>query len=721
MARSLSEHESKNLLADFGIDVPAEHLVATADEACAAARDLNQDVALKLCGAGIAHKTERNLVRLGLQGDDAVSRAATELLAAKTADDGNAGLLVCPMVGGRRELIAGLIHDPQFGPCVMLGLGGIFAEVLSDVAFAVAPLGPGDAERLMDSLDHGSFLDAFRGEPPVERRALAAILDNLGHIGIDRPDVLSIDINPLIISDGRPVVVDALVELNNDDHALPPNAKATDARTATAILDRLAPLFHPKGIIVTGVSEHPGKFGTVAYHNILACGYEGEVFPINRAGADIFDRPSYKSIDEVPDGAADLAVICTPTSINEDLLRAAAAKGVRAAFIASGGYGESRDGEQMQRSLVALAEELGLVVAGPNGQGVISTEAKMCAQIVAPYPPAGNISVVSQSGNIASSYMNYACVGGVGISKAISCGNAAQLELADYLEYYAADPATAASLVYLEGVGKDGRRFLDVARAHTAVKPLVLVRGGVTSAGKSAASSHTGSLASDEGIFAGVCRQAGITRAATVEEAYETAATFASQPLPRGPRTLIFTVAGGWGVLTADACIHHGLELVSVPDDLVASIDQLVPARWSRSNPIDLAGGETRDTIPEVIDMIAAHDDIDAVIYLGMGIQAAQAELFKSGPFHPDHGIDRIAEFHDNQDRRYATAAAEAGVKHGKPVLVATDLAITDRDYGNPGPQTLKKAGRVVFPSGHRAITTLAHMVGYAEYRRSLD
>ena len=118
--------------------------------------------------------------------------------------------------------------------------------------------------------------------------------------------------------------------------------------------------------------------------------------------------------------------------------------------------------------------------------------------------------------------------------------------------------------------------------------------------------------------------------------------------------------------------------------------------------------------------MIAAHEDIDAVIYLGMGIQAAQAELFKSGPFHPGHGIGRIAEFHDNQDRRYATAAAEASVRHGKPVLVATDLAITDRDYGNPGPQTLKKAGKVVFPSGHRAITALAHIVRYAEYRRSL-
>jgi acyl-CoA synthetase (NDP forming) len=718
MALSLSEHESKNLLAQFGVSIPDERLVLTPDDAVTAARDLGVPVALKLCGAGIAHKTERNLVRLSLASDDAVRSAADELFSAKTSADGDAGLLVCPMASGRRELIVGMIRDPQFGPCVMLGLGGIFAEVLSDVAFAVAPLAEGDAESLMGAIEHPAFLDAFRGEPAVDRPKLRAILDALGRIGTERPDVLSIDINPLIISDAEPVVVDALVELD-EAHAVSATAAAVPKRSSEQVLDRLAPLFHPKGIIVTGVSEHPGKFGTVAYHNILACGFEGEIFAINRAGAEIFDRPSYKSIDEIPDGSVDLVVVCTPTSINEDLLRAAAAKGARAAFIASGGYGESSDGQEMQTRLVALADELGMAVAGPNGQGVISTEAKLCAQIVAPYPPPGPISVVSQSGNIASSYMNYACIGGVGISKAVSCGNAAQLTLADYLEYYAIDPATAVSLVYLEGVGSDGRRFLDVAKSHTELKPLVLVRGGVTNAGKTAASSHTGSLASDENIFAGVCRQAGITRAATVEEAYEAAATFASQPLPRGPRTVIFTVAGGWGVLTADECIHQGLELIDVPEDLKSRIDEMVPSRWSRSNPIDLAGGETRDTIPQVIDMIAAHDDVDAVIYLGMGIQAAQAHLFKSGPFHPDHGIGRIADFHDNQDRRYATAAAEASAQHGKPVLVATDLAITDRDYGNPGTVTLREAGKTAFPSGHRAITALAHMVRYAQYRNT--
>jgi acetyltransferase len=309
--------------------------------------------------------------------------------------------------------------------------------------------------------------------------------------------------------------------------------------------------------------------------------------------------------------------------------------------------------------------------------------------------------------------MNYGCLFGVGFSKGISCGNSAQLELADYLEYFAEDPETTVTLAYLEGV-EDGRRFLEVARAHTRRKPLVVVRGGVTERGKRAASSHTGALASDDRIFQGVCRQAGITRCETIEEAYETAAAFATQPLPRGDRTLVFTVAGGWGVLTADAAVQSGLDLIPLPEDLRAEIDRRVPARWSRENPVDLAGGETRETVPEILELVAAHPDVDAVIYLGIGIQAAQAQVVKTGSLYPEHGLDRVVSFHERQDRRYALAAGEASRKHGKPVLVATDLTYTDRHYGNAGPLGVIESGRVPFPSGHRAVRTLNHMIRYA-------
>jgi len=213
MPHTLSEHESKLLLAGAGIAIPDERLVDSAEDAAQAAADLGYPVVLKLCGRKIAHKTERGLVRLNLHDAAAVRAAAEALLAARRPEDGDAHILVCRMVSGRREVIAGLVRDPQFGPCVMLGLGGIFAEAVGDVAFAVAPLARGDAEDLIDALQYKKVLGPFRGEPGVDRAALAALLESLGRIGAERPDVRSIDINPLIVAGDRPVVIDALVEL----------------------------------------------------------------------------------------------------------------------------------------------------------------------------------------------------------------------------------------------------------------------------------------------------------------------------------------------------------------------------------------------------------------------------------------------------------------------------------------------------------------------------
>ncbi len=213
MSYTLSEHESKQLLRGAGIAIPEDRLVEGADAAVRAAEELGFPVALKLCGRKIAHKTERGLVRLGLGDAASVRAAATALLAARRADDGDARVLVCRMVSGRREVIAGLVRDPQFGPCVMLGLGGIFAEAVGDAAFAVAPLARGDAEDLIDALQYKKVLGPFRGEPAVDRAALATLLESLGRIGAERADVRAIDINPLIVAGDQPVVIDALVEL----------------------------------------------------------------------------------------------------------------------------------------------------------------------------------------------------------------------------------------------------------------------------------------------------------------------------------------------------------------------------------------------------------------------------------------------------------------------------------------------------------------------------
>ena len=213
MSRTLSEADSKALLAAHGVPILGERVVQTPDDAVAAADELGYPVVAKLCGDAIAHKTERGLVKLRLGDADAVRRAASELLAAARPEDGDVAVLVAPMVSGNRELIAGLSRDPQFGMTVMLGVGGVLAEAVADVAFRLVPVTRTDAAELIDDLATQRLFGEFRGEPAVDREALVDVICGLADAAEATPDLVSADVNPLIVVDGRPVAVDALVEV----------------------------------------------------------------------------------------------------------------------------------------------------------------------------------------------------------------------------------------------------------------------------------------------------------------------------------------------------------------------------------------------------------------------------------------------------------------------------------------------------------------------------
>jgi len=208
---TLSEADSRTLVAEAGVIVSRWATADTADNAAVVAEEMGFPVVVKLCGEAIAHKTERGLVRLSLTSADDVRAAATDLLGAATESDGDVELLVSTMVRGDRELIAGLVRDPQFGPCVMLGVGGVLAEAVADVAFRLAPLERLDAHELIDNLGSQTLLGPFRGQPAVDRDALADTLCALGDLAGD-PAIASIDLNPLIVVEGQPMAVDALVE-----------------------------------------------------------------------------------------------------------------------------------------------------------------------------------------------------------------------------------------------------------------------------------------------------------------------------------------------------------------------------------------------------------------------------------------------------------------------------------------------------------------------------
>jgi acyl-CoA synthetase (NDP forming) len=172
-------------------------------------------------------------------------------------------------------------------------------------------------------------------------------------------------------------------------------------------------------------------------------------------------------------------------------------------------------------------------------------------------------------------------------------------------------------------------------------------------------------------------------------------------------------------VVTADAISRdRSLRLLPLPDDLRDAIDEHLPPRWSRNNPVDLAGGETRETIPIVMDLIAQHRDVHSIVYLGLGIQANQGALMARGKFYPGYGLERIVEYHRRQDARFAEAAHEISLATGKPILTATELAVADPS--NPGPATVRATGRLCYPSANAAVTALGHLVRYAAWRANV-
>jgi succinyl-CoA synthetase beta subunit len=214
LTTTLSESASKQLLADAGVPIAPERIVATASEAAEAATAMGFPVVAKLCGDRIAHKTERGLVTLNLGTAEAVADATTDLLAKAVSADGDVAVLIAPMIRGNRELIAGVATDPQFGKTIMVGVGGILAEAVADVVFRLVPITRLDAQEMIEEMATQALLGPFRGEPAVDRERLIDVLVGLSRVVERDPHIVSIDVNPLIVANGVPIAVDALVELS---------------------------------------------------------------------------------------------------------------------------------------------------------------------------------------------------------------------------------------------------------------------------------------------------------------------------------------------------------------------------------------------------------------------------------------------------------------------------------------------------------------------------
>ena len=710
ISSSLDEHQAKDFLKTYGFPVVEEAAARNTAEALAAAHQMGYPVVLKGLGAKLLHKTERGLVRLNIHDDDALTAAADKIRA--NAGDDLEGLLVQRQVSGQRELMTGLFKDPQFGPVVLFGVGGVLTEAIEDVCLGIAPLTETQAGQMIDGIKARRLLGAFRGEAAVDRDALVKILMAISKVAMEHPEIAEIDINPLRIDpQGHPWAVDALVIRRQQ----PPKADDTPPIPAEAI----ARIFYPRSIAFVGATSGLGKWGNFLVANTISGGYQGKIYPVNPKGGVIMGQPVYKSIGDLPD-TVDLAVVTVPAERVPDLIAPLQAKGISAMVLISSGFRETGpQGADLENRLTEAARKAGILILGPNTMGITNPHINLYCTGAVVNPRAGTTVMVSQSGNMGSQLLSFAEKQGIGIRGFCGSGNEAMIAIEDYIEGFENDDLTRVVILYIESV-KNGRRFFKAANRVSRKKPIVLLKGGQSDAGSKAASGHTGAMASDRRVFDAACRQSGIIKVDAPMDLLDLAAAFASLPLPKGPRTAIMTWGGGWGVVAADLCQSYGLEVPELDPAIIAALDAILPPYWSRSNPVDLVGEQDLSLPLTALEALMHWNGCDAVINLGIlgRIQVAQkvqASIESADP-NADHAVldefyRRVVDFEQTFIERSVALMA----RYAKPVIGVNILRGQESQTVYRVPDATHKA--VFYETPEKAVNALAKMVAYRRWR----
>nr|WP_153307588.1 acetate--CoA ligase family protein [Desulfospira joergensenii] len=711
-SHAVTEETAKEIFQVFGIPVVEEIQVSTPEKAGQAAASMETPLVLKGIVPGFLHKTESDLVSLGLQNQEQVVKAA-EKMSARIGNKIEAFLLQ-PQIQGKREFVAGMFKDPQFGPVIMFGLGGIFTEAIQDIVFKIAPLSDADMEDMFARITSRRLLGEFRGEKAVDTRALKSVLKGISDLITAHPEIKEIDINPLIITpSGIPIAVDGLIILDSAPQSSPSETRAD--------LKALGASFYPRSIAFVGASATPGKWGHILPSNALSREYQGKIFLVNPKGGEIMGQKVYPSLDEIP-GPVDLAVVTIPAKRVMDLIPALEKKEVRGMLLITSGFREvGEKGAELEQALVEKARQAGIMIMGPNTMGMCNPHVDLYCTAAHAYPIAGSTALVCQSGNMGTQLLAFAEQQGIGIRAFSGSGNEAMVTIEDYMEVFEVDDLTRIVVLYIESV-KDGKRFFESAKRVSRKKPVVVLKGGRTRMGGRAAASHTGAMASDAKVFQAACGQAGLIQVEQPMELLDLSAVFSSLPLPKGNRVAIMTLGGGWGVIATDLCTEYGLEVPALTPDIVERLSNILPDYWSHGNPVDIVGETDLEKAKSCMEELLRWEGCDAVIHLGIHGQRILVKNFVASikKVDPDFTEDQGLAFNQamvGSEEKYIRHMVDLTEKYQKPVLgvslLTDELSRTLYRFDN------KEYKGVFFPSPERAVKALAGMCRYRGWRRS--
>ncbi len=379
----------------------------------------------------------------------------------------------------------------------------------------------------------------------------------------------------------------------------------------------LQSIFYPQSVAVIGASTRPESVGRAVFGNILHYEYTGVVYPVNSKARSIMGVRAYPSVLDIPD-PVDLAVIIVPSAAVGQVLRDCGRKGIKGAIVITAGFKElGGEGIDKEAAVLDAARESGIPLLGPNCLGIINTDLQVSlnASFSRLMPRPGNIALISQSGAVGVAALEYAQAERIGLSKFVSVGNKADLNENDFLAYLLADPQTDVILLYLEDLANP-RKFFQVAQESGARKPILAIKSGRTAAGAKAASSHTGALAGSDAAYDALFAQCGVIRVESLEELFDYAAAFATQPLPQGNRVAIVTNAGGLGIMATDAAVRYGLTMAGFQQGTVTRLREGLPPAANIHNPVDVLGDATQERYAAALGSVLADPGVDGVIVI---------------------------------------------------------------------------------------------------------
>jgi 3-hydroxypropionyl-CoA synthetase (ADP-forming) len=605
---------------DYGFVGPRSGVAATADEAASLAEQIGFPVAVKILSPDILHKTDMGGVELALDSGEAVRQAFARIMdnvSRKASGARIEGVAVEEMVQEGVEIIIGLINDPQFGPAIMFGLGGILTEILDDVSFRVLPITQDDARSMIREIQGSPLLEGYRGQAPASESLLVDLLMNASQMGLDLGDRMeSVDLNPIVVWGDEHRVLDAKVLLQPAAPPSPPAATMAGhgaglIRANTAHLDTF---FKARAVALVGASSTPGKIGNAVLDSLSQHEYKGNVYPVNPTRDEIMGLRAYPNLASVPDDT-ELVVAVVDLFHVPALIEETAAAGVHNLVVVSGG-GKELGGERQELELriKERASQLGVRIVGPNCIGVFDGKTRLDTFFQVHErmlrPPTGKVAMTTQSGTVGCAFLEAATYG---ISKFVSYGNRVDVDEADLLAYLADDPETAVIACYVEGFER-GRKLLDTARQVTPKKPVVIFKAGRSQRGARASMSHTGFFGGSHKVCQGAFRQAGLIDVDSMEELLAAAKALALQPEAKGPRLSMISNGAGTMVQAMDLMHDYGLTMQDLEPATIERLQAAYPGYYIVQNPVDVTGSATSEDYRLGIEALIEDPNVDIIM-----------------------------------------------------------------------------------------------------------